>query len=100
MLLQYPSQLFEDAWIGILHGIEHASDHLTIGDSPAIGCAEGKTPNLELFDERLREVQGCLFKLCHTNDCWYLTQIRIILIKTIKIGCLVRRINYKNRRHN
>jgi hypothetical protein len=52
MLLKYPSQFIDYARIGILHGIEHAADHLAVGDRPAIGCAEGQAPDLEFLDER------------------------------------------------
>ena len=67
MLLKYPSQFIDYARIGILHGIEHAADHFAVGDSPAIGCAEGQAPDLEFLDEVLLEVQGSLLNLCHNT---------------------------------
>ena len=85
MLLKNPAQLIKYAWVRVLHGIEHASDHLAVGDRPAIGCAEGQAPDLKLFNECLREVQGSVFNLCHRYNGYYLAKIVIILIKTIQI---------------
>jgi hypothetical protein len=36
MFLEDTSEFIKDARIGILHGIEHAADHLAVGDRPAI----------------------------------------------------------------